>query len=80
VPVAYDFDFSGVINTHCATPDPKLSIQRVRDRLFRSYCIAQSACDNAFAKFSQDKEAIYALYSDSIGTEPFDFRPFDISD
>ena len=67
LPVAYDFDFSGVINTHYATPDPKLAIQRVRDRLFRGYCIDQSAWDNAFARFSQNKEAIYALYSDSIG-------------
>ena len=67
LPVAYDFDFSGVINTHYATPDPKLSIQRVRDRLFRGYCIDQSAWDKAFAKFSEQKEAIYGLYSDSIG-------------
>ena len=67
LPVAYDFDFSGVINTHYATPDPKLSIQRVRDRLFRGYCIDQSAWDKAFAKFIEQKEAIYALYSDSVG-------------
>ena len=67
VPVAYDFDFSGVINTNYATPDPKLSISRVRDRLFRGYCIDQSAWDNAFANFTRNKDAIYALYADSVG-------------
>lgn len=67
IPVTYDFDFSGVINTNYATPDPKLSIQRVRDRLFRGYCIDQSAWDSAFAKFAEKKDAIYGLYSDEVG-------------
>jgi len=67
IPVAYDFDFSGVINTNYATPDPKLSIQRVRDRLFRGYCQSYDNYEKAFAKFNEQKEAIYALYSDDVG-------------
>ena len=67
LPVAYDFDFSGVINTTYATADPKLSIQRVRDRLYRGYCGDMEMYDKAFAKFNEQKDAIYGLYSDAIG-------------
>jgi hypothetical protein len=67
IPVAYDFDFSGVINASYATVDPKLSIQKVRDRLFRGYCEAPEHYEKAFAKFNEQKDAIYALYSDPIG-------------
>jgi hypothetical protein len=67
LPVAFDFDFAGVINTNYATPDPKLSIQRVRDRLFRGYCESYDNYEKAMAKFNEQKDAIYALYSDEIG-------------
>lgn len=67
IPVAYDFDFSGVINTNYATPDPKLSIRRVRDRLFRGYCQSYDNYEKAMAKFNEQKDAIYALYTDEIG-------------
>jgi len=67
IPVAFDFDFSGVINTTYATPDPKLPIQNVRFRLFRGYCTSPEDWTKAIAKFNEQKEAIYALYSDEIG-------------
>jgi len=67
LPVAYDFDFSGVINTNYATTDPKLAIQRVRDRLFRGYCESSENYEKAMAKFNEQKDAIYALYTDPIG-------------
>lgn len=67
IPVPYDFDFSGVINANYATTDPKLSIRRVRDRLFRGYCTSQENYDKAIAKFNDQKDEIYALYSDPIG-------------
>jgi hypothetical protein len=67
IPVAYDFDFSGAINTAYATVDPKLSIQRVRDRLYRGYCGSQDNYEKAFAKFTEQKDAIYALYTDDVG-------------
>ncbi|HEX6576054.1 MAG TPA: hypothetical protein VF042_13890 [Gemmatimonadaceae bacterium] len=67
IPVAFDFDFSGAINTAYATVDPKLSIQRVRDRLFRGYCVAQEEWDKAFKTFNDRKDAIYGLYSDDLG-------------
>lgn len=67
IPVAFDFDFSGVINTTYATPDPKLDIQRVRQRLYRGYCVPQEEWEKAYKKFNEQKDAIYALYSDELG-------------
>ncbi len=67
VPVPYDFDFSGVVNARYATPDPKLSIDRVRDRLFRGYCGATEEYSKVFDLLREKKDAIYALYQDDIG-------------
>src|SRR5438094_2393048 len=33
VPIAYDFDFAGAVNTRYATVDPRLPIHKVRERL-----------------------------------------------
>ncbi len=67
VPVAFDFDFSGAVNTRYATVDPSLSVSRVRDRLFRGYCGSAADYAPVFAKFNEQKEAIYALYHDDVG-------------
>jgi hypothetical protein len=67
VPVARDFDFAGLVNTRYATPDYRLHIRTVRDRLFRGYCAPDSSFAKAFALFDAKKGAIYALYHDKIG-------------
>jgi hypothetical protein len=67
LPVAYDFDFSGAVNTHYATVDPQLPIKRVRQRLWRGYCKENEAVPAAIEAFRAQKNAIYALYDDAIG-------------
>ncbi len=67
IPIAFDFDFSGAVNTVYATPDPSLSIGKVRDRLFRGYCQDPAAYQKAIAIFNAKKEAIYDLYADPLG-------------
>jgi hypothetical protein len=67
IPVAYDFDFAGAINTPYASVDPKLSIQKVRQRLYRGYCVSQEDWDKAYKTFNERKDAIYGLYSDDLG-------------
>jgi hypothetical protein len=69
MPIPYDFDFSGVINAPYATVDPKLPIMHVRDRLYRGYCHDPQDFQKAFALFNEKKPQIYALYSDSIGSQ-----------
>ncbi|MEO8337298.1 MAG: hypothetical protein ABI664_20135 [bacterium] len=67
LPVAYDFDFSGAVNAPYATVDPRLTVKRVRDRLFRGYCVLKPEMPAAVALFKQKKDAIYALYRDDVG-------------
>ena len=68
LPIPYDFDFSGAVNATYATVDPKLPVQHVRDRLFRGYCHEPEDFQKVFSLFNEKKSAIYALYSDSIGS------------
>jgi hypothetical protein len=63
----YDFDFSGAVNARYATIDPSLPIKRVRDRLYRGYCVPSETYPKAIANFNAKKDSIYALYRDSIG-------------
>jgi hypothetical protein len=68
VPVVYDFDFSGAVNARYATVDPKLSVKRVRDRLYRGFCVPADVYPKVFAVFDAKREAIAGLYRDSLGT------------
>ena len=61
-PMAYDFDWSGVINPRYATPDPQLPIRSVRDRLYRGPCMSKEEFVDAAQEFIKRKDAIYALY------------------
>jgi hypothetical protein len=38
MPVAYDLDFSGLVGTRYSTPDPRLGIRNVKERLYRGPC------------------------------------------
>jgi hypothetical protein len=68
LPIPHDFDFSGVVNAPYATVDPKLPIHNVRQRFFKGYCHEPEEFEKVFALFNEKKSAIYALYSDSIGS------------
>lgn len=65
-PVAYDFDWSGAVNPRYAKPNPILSIRTVYDRLMRGYCAPEAEYQKVFALFKEKKDAIYALYRDSL--------------
>jgi hypothetical protein len=66
-PVAYDFDWSGAVNTRYAVPAEQLRIRRVTDRIMRGYCTDPANYEKAIALFKEKKEAIYGLYHDSLG-------------
>ncbi len=66
-PVAYDFDFAGIINAHYAGTDPSLPIRSVRTRLFRGYCDHEAAYPPVYELFRAKRPAIEALYADTIG-------------
>ena len=68
VPLAFDFDFSGAVNASYATVDSRLSVTRVRDRLFRGFCVSRDTFAKVFALFNEKRPQIYALYSDEVGS------------
>ena len=67
IPIAYDFDFSGAVNTSYAAPEPRLRLDNVRTRRYRGYCVPQDEIDMAVAQFNLKKNDIFALYDDPIG-------------
>lgn len=69
LPVVYDFDFSGAVNTRYATVDPLYQkwIRTVRQRLYRGFCIPADVYPKVFAVFNAKKDSIYALYRDPLG-------------
>ena len=67
IPVPYDFDYSGAVNTVYATPNPALPIRNVRQRHFRGFCADSEQFRKVFALLNEKKRAIYALYEDPIG-------------
>ena len=69
-PVAYDFDFTGIVNTAYARPDPRLRIRTVRDRLYRGACLTGEHWRAVLAPFQERKAAIYALYERQPGLSP----------
>jgi len=65
--VAYDFDFTGAVNTRYAVPDARLPIRSVRERLMRGYCARPEEFDRVFALFNEKRDDLYSLYRDDIG-------------
>jgi hypothetical protein len=67
MPVAYDFDFSGAVNTIYATPPEAYGVKSVRTRKFLASCALAEHFPAAVARLQEKREAIYALYHDEIG-------------
>jgi hypothetical protein len=67
LPVAYDFDFAGAVNTSYAVPPPDYGVPNVRTRKFMGYCELRDEFPGAVAVLQEKKDAIYALYHDEIG-------------
>jgi hypothetical protein len=61
--VPYDFDFSGAVDARYATPDPRLGIRNVRQRIFWGICYPQVQDYAHWAPFfTERRQAITDLY------------------
>jgi hypothetical protein len=69
-PVAYDFDFSGLIGAPYAAPDPRLPIKSVRTRLYRGVCREPEELAPTFDRFKAQRDSIYAVLDSQPGLEP----------
>ena len=60
-PVAYDFDFAGLVNAPYAAPNPRFEIKNVRQRLFRGLCANNELLPETVQRFIDNREAIYGV-------------------
>jgi hypothetical protein len=58
-PMAYDFDWSGLVDAPYAKPDYRLPIKRVTDRLYRGGCHPQELLKETIGLFQAKKDAMY---------------------
>ena len=63
IPVPFDFDFAGVINTFYAIPSKEIPIQEVRQRYFKGSCRQIDSFEPTINLFNDRKDEIFALYN-----------------
>ncbi len=68
-PVAYDFDWSGLVNARYATPAPVLGIASVRERLYRGPCRKGDALGPVLDLMRAKRAEFYALFRDLPGLD-----------
>jgi hypothetical protein len=61
IPVPYDFDFSGFVDPPYATPPAELSINDVRQRFYRGYCVHNSDVIAAAHQFRSEQPQIIGV-------------------
>lgn len=64
VPVPYDFDYSGLVNTNYAIPHPNLPVKNVRDRFFQWRGKNRVALANSIELYKDKKDAVFQLIED----------------
>lgn len=70
VPVAYDFDFSGLVGASYAIPDGRLPIKSVKERLYRGPCRKLEELMPTLERLTQAKDSLYGLIRAMPGLEP----------
>jgi hypothetical protein len=63
VPVAYDFDYSGLVDAPYAIPPKQIRVRSVRQRHYMGYCRHNSAVLAAAADMRARRPALEAVYS-----------------
>ena len=64
IPVPYDFDFAGIVNAPYSTPDPRLHLTSVRERLYRGWCWSALDMSALLGRFRGAEADIMSLYED----------------
>jgi hypothetical protein len=61
IPVPYDFDYAGIVNTNYAVPDEKLPITEVTDRHFKGKDVTKAEAREAADFYIEYKDQVMAL-------------------
>jgi hypothetical protein len=63
-PLAYDFDFAGLVNAPYAQPKPRFKLRNVRQRLYRGACKNNDLLPDTLQRFNDQKDAMYCIVDD----------------
>jgi hypothetical protein len=69
-PMAYDFDWTGLVDAPYATPDYRLGLKRTTDRLYRGGCHDPEVLAQGVALFKAKKDSIYGTLREIKGLSP----------
>lgn len=61
LPIPYDFDMSGWVNTPYARPESGLGINSVKERLYQGFCANNEYMEASISRFMKARESLYAL-------------------
>ena len=64
IPVPYDFDSSGYVNTSYALPSDSFRIRNVRQRLYRGFCTPKGILTKNLNLFREKRQEILAIAGD----------------
>jgi hypothetical protein len=62
--IPYDFDSSGLVDTHYAAPPSQLRIRNLRQRVYRGFCVDNDQVLPALGRFKDQRDAILQLFDD----------------
>lgn len=63
VPVAYDFDWAGLVDAPYAVPDPMLRLDDVLQRKYMGYCRTDEEIEQAAGQFMALRDTVVSLFS-----------------
>ncbi len=69
-PVAYDFDWSGVVNATYARPDQSLGTKTVRERVYRGACRPMEELQPTLARIMEHRDSIRNAFATIPDLEP----------
>jgi hypothetical protein len=69
VPIPYDFDFSGLVHAPYATPPAELSINDVRQRFYRGYCIHNGGAAAAAVQMRAGRPQLIGVLTSTPGLD-----------
>jgi len=71
IPVPYDFDLSGLVNTKYAAPPDHIPIRLVRTRYYRGLCQPEGVLEDTIQHVLSKREEILDLYRNTKELEPY---------
>lgn len=70
VPVPYDWDYSGLVDTPYATPPDSVRVSSVRQRRYRGFCRFNASARSAIAAIRAQQASLLATFAQVPGLDP----------